>query len=54
MEIVNATYVEESLYPVMKSITKSALKANITQEAYAKYLSCISREGRTTKEVLEK
>jgi hypothetical protein len=53
MEIANATYVEENLYPVMKSITKSALKANITQEAYANYLNCLNREGRATEEVLE-
>lgn len=32
MEIVNATGVEENLYPVMKSITKSSLKTNITLE----------------------
>ena len=54
MEIANATYVEENLSPVMKSITKSALKANITQEAYANYLNCLNREGRATEEVLEK
>ncbi len=52
MEVVNAAYVEQNLYPGMKSITKSALKAGITQELYEDYLDCLRREGRDTKEVL--
>ena len=32
MKIAEATGIEQNLYPVMKSITKSALKANVTLE----------------------
>ena len=53
MEIANATEVEKT-YPIMKSITQSALKAGIPQEAYTNYLNCLSRDGRATEEVLEK
>lgn len=51
MEIVNATGIENK-YPTIKSITQSALKAGITQEAYNDYINCLGREGRATKEVL--
>ncbi len=53
MEIVEVTDIEKT-YPVMKSITQSALKAGITQEAYNDYLNCLSREEKNTEEVLEK
>ena len=52
MEIASATEVEET-YLVIKSITQSALKAGVTQEAYTNYINSINRE-RITGEVLEK
>ncbi|MBR2704450.1 MAG: hypothetical protein IKE91_03175 [Clostridia bacterium] len=51
MEVVEVTGVEKT-YPVMKSITQSALKAGITHEEYDDYQNCLCREGRATKEVL--
>ena len=52
MEIAGATEVEKT-YLIIKSITQSALKAGITQEAYADYINYLNRE-KITEEVLEK
>lgn len=53
MEIVDATDVEQNMYPVMKSITKSALKANITLEVYNDYINCLDRRKIDTQKVLK-
>ncbi len=53
MEPVDVTGVEQNLYPVMKSITRSALRANITQEQYYDYVKSRGIDKENTKEVLE-
>ena len=51
MEPVDVTGVEQNLYPVMKSITRSALRANITQEQYYDYVKSRGIDKENTKEV---
>lgn len=53
MEPVDVTGVEQNLYPVMKSITRSALRANITHEQYYDYIRSRGIDRENTKEVLE-
>ena len=52
MEIVDAIEVEQNTYPIIKSITRSALRKNITQQEYNDYLNCRDRSGKDTQEVL--
>jgi len=52
MEFVRAVDVEQNACPVMKSITRSALRHNITQQEYYDCINNLNKSRDDTQDVL--